>query len=263
MGGDRKSGAATAKSVAEAVEEEPDRTLRELCQWFLDRLGRRTSPSTVADALRRSGFRRRRKVLLAKERTSPKWMLRNAEYLAMAAAFDPSKLVFIDESGVQRGMLRTTAWRRPGSVVVGRTVRNRGTVTTVLGALSLKGVVAAMYGEGATTAEVFRAFVKECLVPALLPGAIVVMDNLGAHRAKGIVELIEAAGASVIFLPPYSPELNPIECTWAKVKGLIRTAAPQTLPQLHKALTAALSAVTPQDAAGWFRHTGYAPRLAA
>lgn len=257
MGGDRRSGAVTVQAVVEAVQEEPDRTLHELCKWFLERKGRSVQASTLSAALRRAGYRRRAKVVLATERLKAKWAEVRIAYREQMLTFDQKDLIFIDESGVQRGMHRPTAWRQPGAVVVGRAVRSRGTVTTVIGALSIDGIVATLYGEGATTAEVFRAFVVRCLVPVLRPGHIVVMDNLGAHKAKGIRELIEAAGAKVVFLPPYSPELNPIECAWSKVKTLLRTVAAETLPKLHHALEAALDALTGRDAEEWFRHTGY------
>lgn len=111
--------------------------------------------------------------------------------------------------------------------------------------------------DGATNTEVFRAYVYEILVPTLRPGDIVVMDNLGAHKNAQTLALIEAAGATVRFLPAYSPDLNPIEMMWSKVKALLRKAQARNHPDLLKAIAAALEAVTPQDALNWFVACGY------
>ena len=238
MGGDRRGGRKTESQVEEAIIEKPDRILRELASWFCERLRRNLSISCISRALSRAGFRRRRKTVLAVERGSDRVRAARRAYLDKVRTIDPSQLVFLDESGVQRGMQRPLAWRRPGSVVIGRAVRNRGTVTTILGALSKDGLIATMYGEGATTTEVFTAFLKEVLVPVLRPGNVVVMDNLGAHQPDRVREIIERAGASVIFLPPYSPELNPIELAWSKLKTAIRARAPQSLRELHAAICA-------------------------
>lgn len=257
MGGDRRSGEATAKKVEEAVHEKPDRTLRELAAWFVARLDRTLSPSGIWRALRRIGFRRRRKTILACERQAPHVVAARVEYLEWMKTVDPARLIFLDESGCQRGMQRLDAWRRPQSVVIGRSVRNRGTTTTILSALGLRGVVASMYLEGATTAEVFITYIREVLVPELRPGDIVVMDNLGAHQPAVVGELLKAAGATLKFLPPYSPELNPIELAWSKLKTIVRSLAPQSLAELHTAIASALRAIRPTDAEGWFGRAGY------
>lgn len=257
MGGDRRAGHKTAAHLEDAILEKPDRILRELAGWFNEHLGWALSVSGLWRAAQRSGFRRRRKAVLAVERNSERSRQLRREFFERLVAIDPAQLVFLDESGVQRGMHRPLAWRRRGSVVVGRAVRNRGTVTTILGALSREGLIATMYGEGATTTEVFVAFLTQVLVPQLKPGNVVVLDNLGAHQPQRVREIIEAAGASVLFLPPYSPELNPIENAWSKLKTHIRALAPQTLAELHEAICKAVAAVTPADARGWFSHAGY------
>ena len=257
MGGDRRGGPKTAAGIEEAVAEKPDRILRELAAWLVTRLGRVLSISGISRALRRHGLRRRRKVVRASERSTERVIALRRQYLAVVASIPADRLVFIDESGAQRGMQRLDAWRRPGSAVIGRAVRNRGTVTTILSAMSTRGVIATMYGEGATTTEVFLAFVRETLVPELSPGDVVVLDNLGAHQPPEIHEAIRKAGASVLFLPPYSPELNPIELAWSKLKTWIRARAPQSLRELHAAIVSGLDTITRADAAAWFRHCGY------
>jgi transposase len=144
-----------------------------------------------------------------------------------------------------------------GQRVVGHVPRNRGTVTTVLGAMALDGIRALMTIEGATTADVFEAFVASMLVPSLHPGEIVVMDNEGAHKPAHILERIRAAGAHVLFLPPYSPDLNPIELFWNKLKDLLRSMAARTPQELDHAIAQAMGLTTREDIAGWFQHCGY------
>ena len=129
--------------------------------------------------------------------------------------------------------------------------------TTILGALRLDGTTACMAIEGATDTEVFREYIAQVLCPALRPGDIVIMDNLTPHKNQETLDLIAQAGAQVLFLPAYSPDLNPIEKMWSKIKQLLRSAEARTHPDLFQALTSALQKVTPQDAAGWFASCGY------
>ena len=127
----------------------------------------------------------------------------------------------------------------------------------MISSVRLDGTTTCMTIEGATNTEVFQAYVREVLVPSLRPGDIVVMDNLGAHKNELTLALIEQAGAEVRFLPAYSPDLNPIEMMWSKVKALLRKAQARSHPDLIAAIASALSAVTSNDALGWFTHCGY------
>jgi transposase len=129
--------------------------------------------------------------------------------------------------------------------------------TTMISSVRLDGTSACMTIAGAANTEVFQAYVREILVPTLRPGDIVVMDNLGAHKNEATLALITAAGAQTRFLPAYSPDFNPIEKMWSKVKAFLRAAEPRTHPALLKAIAAALAAVTANDAKGWFAHCGY------
>lgn len=148
-----------------------------------------------------------------------------------------------------------------GQRVVGRVPRNRGIVTTVLGALTLAGITALMTIEGATSGQVFSAFVTQVLVPTLRKGDVVVMDNLGAHKVETAREAIEAAGARIIFQPPYSPDMNPIENGWSKVKNDVAKQEPRTIKDLDKAIAKAAKRVTPSDAKGWFKNCGVAYQI--
>lgn len=127
----------------------------------------------------------------------------------------------------------------------------------MISSVRLDGTTACMTIEGATNTEVFQAYVREVLVPSLRPGDIVVMDNLGAHKNELTLALIEQAGAEVRFLPAYSPDLNPIEMMWSKVKALLRKAQARNHTDLLTAIASALNAVTPNDAFGWFTSCGY------
>jgi transposase len=147
-----------------------------------------------------------------------------------------------------------------GERVVGAVPQNYGANVTMLAALSLQGVGAVMTVDGATDAAVFHAYVEHVLCPTLVPGDVVIMDNLRAHKVAGIRERIEACGARLIYLPPYSPDLSPIEPCWSKLKALLRTAQARTREALDAAIPQVLAAVTASDARGWFRHCGYALR---
>jgi transposase len=144
-----------------------------------------------------------------------------------------------------------------GQRVHGSAPHGHWNVTTLLGALRLDGSTACLAIEGATDTEVFAAYVREVLCPMLKPGDIVIMDNLAPHKDPASLAWIARHGAEVRFLPAYSPDLNPIEKMWSKVKGLLRSLEARTQPALHQAIGAALSKVTPQDAINWFASCGY------
>jgi transposase len=151
------------------------------------------------------------------------------ERFAETIAITPlHRLVFIDETVSHVAMTRTHARAPRGRRAVGRVPRNRGTVTTVIGAIAARGVTALMTVEGGTSGAVFLRFVRDHLCPTLRRGDVVVMDNLGAHHATGVREAIEAVGASVVYMPPYSPDLNPIELCWSKLKSVLRTLGART-----------------------------------
>ena len=140
---------------------------------------------------------------------------------------------------------------------VGRVPRNRGRVTTLLASLTPTGVGPAVTRQGGTTKEAFLAYLREDLVPTLEAGQVVLLDNLGAHRAREVRALVEATGARLVYLPPYSPDLNPIELAFAKVKAGLRRAGARTRAALETAIDDALAAVTPADIRGFYAHCGY------
>jgi len=153
----------------------------------------------------------------------------------------------------------TRAWGRApkGERIVEATPQGHGQVLTTLGAMSLRGMEAVMTIPSATDGEVFRTYVEQLLCPKLQPGDVVVMDNLSAHKVRGIRELIAARAARLLYLPPYSPDLNPIEKAWFKLKEFLRAAKARTAEALDQAITEALKTITVANAAAWFRHCGY------
>jgi len=173
---------------------------------------------------------------------------------------DPSAFVWVDECGTHTSMTRLRARAPRGERAIGSVPRNRGKNTTLIAAMTLQGAMgASMAVEGSTKAFVFEAsYVERFLAPSLRPGqVVVVMDNLGAHKTGRVRELIEGRGCELWFLPAYSPDLNPIEEAFSKVKGRLRKAAARTREALVEAMGEALSSVTPRDAEGWFAHCGY------
>jgi transposase len=139
----------------------------------------------------------------------------------------------------------------------GSVPQNYGRNLTVLAALDRNGIRAALLVPGATDGAVFRVFVEQILVPKLCCGDVVVLDNLSAHKVTGVAEAIAATGAQLCYLPPYSPDYNPIELAWSKIKSQMRTAGARTRPKLQRCLQTALQQITPKEAQAWFRHDGY------
>lgn len=162
-------------------------------------------------------------------------------------------MIFLDESGVSTQMTRRYARAERGVRVHEATPEGNWKILTILGAMSLQGMIATMTIEAATDTEIFLAYLDHVLCPALRVGDVVVMDNLSSHKVAGVRERIEAAGAELLYLPPYSPDLNPIEKAWAKLKQLLRAAKARTAEALQQAIAELLPAIKPQDAQAWFR----------
>lgn len=165
-----------------------------------------------------------------------------------------ARLVFVDESGCQLGMDRRYARAPGGERAHCAKPFHRGEVINLIGALGATTVRAMMTVEGTVNADVIEAFAKDVLAPRLRRDDVVVWDNLGTHKVNRVIAHIEARGARVVFLPPYSPDLNPIELMWSKLKEVIRSHAPRTKKAFLRALKAALNEITPSNARAWFRH---------
>ena len=180
-----------------------------------------------------------------------------AEHREIIELIVSGRLKFIDECGMHIAMTRLYGRAPRGQRVVDTVPDCRGENLSVLASIDLLGRTTALAIDGAVDAIAFDLFVCDVLVPTLKPGDIVVWDNLNVHKSEGAREAIEAVGAEVLFLPPYSPDLNPIEKMWSKVKAIVRSASARTREALHEALTQAFAAVTAKDARAWFAHCGY------
>ena len=198
-----------------------------------------------------------KKSLHAAEQDTVAGQLQRSLWREETNQLDPARLIFLDESGVTTEMTRRYGRGPGGERVREGTPGGHWRTLTVLGAIRLSGWVATMTIEAATDGEIFLAYVEQVLCPQLQPGDIVVMDNLAAHKVAGVRELIENTGARLRYLPPYSPDFNPIEKCWSKVKQLLRAAKARSLSSLEYRVSEALAAVTPLNVQSCFRHCGY------
>ena len=175
----------------------------------------------------------------------------------MSAKVEPERLLFVDECGTHTSLAPIYGYAPRGERLYLPVPRGRGKNTTLLSSMTIEGMGPSLTVEGSTTARVFETYVEKVLLPSLREGQVVVMDNLSAHRPKRIRELIEERGCELLYLPSYSPDFNPIEEAFAKIKNLLRKAAARTKEALVEAIAAALSAVTAEDVRGFFEHAGY------
>ena len=179
------------------------------------------------------------------------------EFLQRSVRFALEHLKFIDETGMNLALTRLYGRAAPGVRVVDSVPQNYGENISMLAALGVDGLSAPMTVDGAVDTDVFRSYVEQVLGPTLVAGDIVVMDNLAVHKVGAIAEAIRARGACLEFLPPYSPDFNPIEKCWGKIKTVLRQAKARTRQALEAVLKQALSTITPADAQAWFTHCGY------
>jgi transposase len=183
--------------------------------------------------------------------------LRAAWKVMVAGTLDARSLVFVDEMGTNTSLSPLYAWAPRGQRASCSVPRNRGPNTTLLSSITLEGMGTSLAVEGATNREVFETYVEQILAPTLRRGQVVVMDNLTAHKGERVKELIEERGCELIYLPPYSPDFNPIEEAFAKIKALVRKAEARTREALVEAIGRGISMVTADDAQGFFDHCGY------
>jgi len=170
---------------------------------------------------------------------------------------DLTRLVFVDESGAKTNMTRLYGRAIAGQRAIDNTPCGHWCTTTMISSVRLDGSTACMVVDGATTKDIFEAYIKQILVPSLKAGDIVVLDNLAAHKSQQVRELIKSVGAELWYLPAYSPDLNPIEKMWSKIKSILRTLKARTEKALIHAIAKALEMVTASDAKGWFESCGY------
>lgn len=197
----------------------------------------------------------------AAEQDRPDVQARRARWRAEMLGVDPRRLVFIDETGANTKMSRRYGRARRGRRVVGKVPHGHWKTTTFVAALRHDGLSAPMVVDGPMNGDVFLAYVRQQLVPTLRPGDVVIMDNLASHKKAGVREAIESAGAQPVYLPPYSPDLNPIELVFAKLKWLLRSAAERTVSGLWNRIGELLDQFSPEECHNYLQHCGYATRM--
>jgi transposase len=172
-------------------------------------------------------------------------------------SLDPAHLIFIDETGTSTNMVRTRGRSRRGTRLVDRVPHGHWKITTFVAGLRCDEITAPFVIDRPMNNVIFLTYVHRCLVPSLKQGDIVILDNLKPHKAKGVREAIEAAGAKLLYLPPYSPDLNPIELLFAKLKALLRKAAERSIEALWTRIGKLLDNFTAEECSAYLRHDGY------
>src|SRR3954471_17590674 len=248
--------AAHHDAIRAEIAQGPDATLNELRARLWSRHG-------VAASL---GLRHRtgpagpdaeKKSLRTEEQERPELARQGADWRAGQARLNPQRLVFVDETGAATNMARRYGRGPRGKRVDGPVPHGHWKATTFVGGLTARGFVAPYVTDGAMNGAIFKAWVEQILAPALRPGDIVIMDNLAAHKVAGVREAIEAQGAELRYLPPYSPDLNPIEQAFAKLKTLLRKAAERTVDALWNTIGRLLELFPPTECANYFANSGY------
>jgi len=256
MGGYLRPRLEPHREFLEAVRaEKTDITLQALC----DRL--RTERGVRADTAMMSRFFRRiaeKKTLIAREQDRADIKRHRRRWRSHQKRVDPSRLVFIDETWTKTNMTRLYGWAPRGRRLVAKVPHGKWKTATFLAALRNDRIDAPCLFDGPINGERFLAYVEQFLVPTLKRDDIVVLDNLGSHKGKAVRNAIRAAGARLLFLPKYSPDLNPIEQLFAKLKGFVRKAAPRTLDAVSDAIAQALTTVPPDECANYLLSAGYA-----
>lgn len=255
-GGSRSPLEEHAAVILGLLGERPDGTLKEM----LAALGQRqirTSRSALSRFFDRHKITRKKKSLRAAERHRADVARARRKWIREQGLLDPARLVFIDETAVNTSMVRLYGRGPRGERLVDHVPQGHWETITFVSALRHDKVVAPMVIAGPMNGEIFLAYVEQCLVPTLQRNDIVVMDNLPAHKVPGIEQAIAAAGATLHYLPQYSPDLNPIEMPYAKFKAYLRKLAERTVPGLHRAMRSFLGSLKPPECANYLRHAGY------
>jgi transposase len=198
-----------------------------------------------------------KKTLFASERHTERVQKLRVAYWQTIGEVKLKDLVFIDEAGVNLGMTRRYARAEKGKRAYGQAPATRGKNVTMIGALSVSGLLAPMTWQGSTDGITFLTYVEQVLAPTLWEGACVVMDNFKSHQVEGIRAAIEAVGAKLVYLSPYSPDFSPIENCWSKLKESLRAQAARTYNSLNEAIAIAINEITEKDIMGWFTHCCY------
>jgi transposase len=248
------------QTVRVLLEEKNDRTLAELLDEYEQRHSVRVSRSTMDRAVRRLKFTRKKKTFRASEQDRPDVEHAREAFSGQIQRVPRNRLIFLDEFGTHLGMSRLHGRAPAGQRAHATAPCNTDPHITLVTGLSLDGVVAPFAFEGSMNGDVFEAYIRHQLAPHLRRGDVVVADGLSAHRNLAARQAIEAQRARYWILPPYSPDLSPVEECGSKIKEAIRAEAPRTVQGVYDAMGRAIGRVTQTDSEGWFRHRGYPPR---
>lgn len=257
-GGPRRALAECEQTLRKALKKQPDATLAELCKRVFITNGVIAAWSMMCRELQRLRLPRKKKSLHDTERDTPRVQGLRQAYEAQMRAILANRFVFLDETGLHLGLTRLYGRAAPGQRVVEATPDYSGVHYTLVAALGWTGIQAPLMFKGAMNRLIFETYVRECLAPTLRRGQIVVMDNLSSHINPAIRMALEARGASLEYLSPYSSDFNPIELGWAKLKTELRAAKARGFTDLVAAVCKGLLAISSVDAQGWFAHCGYA-----
>ena len=240
--------------ILSLLEKQPDIT----CLEIIETLNLSVSIDTVWRFLQKAGYRRKKNLFMPVNRSVPDVARKRKNWNGLMSGFKESDLVFLDESGCNTDMTRRYAYSLGGSRAVDSTPLSKPKNTTILSSLQLDGTFHYTTFSGGTTVEHFKQYLKENLLPHLNCDSVLVMDNMKSHHAKAVKDLLDSSGVRYIYLPPYSPDLKPIEKLWSKVKALLRKFKARSSDALPNALQHAFQNVSPSDCSGWFRSCGYA-----
>ncbi|WP_175386493.1 IS630 family transposase [Rhizobium sp. 9140] len=245
--------------VVEMIDDRRDVTLDEMVERLSAERHVSISRSALGARLRGRGWTFKKKSAHALEQDRPDVLKRRRAWFDEQLDLDPQKLIFIDETGLSTKMARLRGRAIRGERCRAGVPHGHWKTTTFTGALRLTGMTAPFVYDGAMNGNVFLAYVEQVLLPTLQPGDIVVMDNLPAHKAAGVRDAIERMGATLMFLPPYSPDFNPIENAFSKLKAMLRARAERKIDALWDAVGALMPRFTPTECANYFRAAGYDP----
>ena len=252
----RKQGKLTKrlrKQLARQVDKHADYTLGQHVALWNKQHQVQVSESCLSRALRRMGITRKKKTLGAVERNEAA----RAIFREVLAQLKAEDVVVVDECGSRIGMVPLYGRAPSGQRVYDRVIQNYGRNVTLLASMGVAGMQAAMTIEGAVNDAIFEVFIEKVLLPTLVSGQIVVMDNLPSHKGERIEQLIRQAGCQLLFLPAYSPDFSPIEEAFSKLKAFLRRCRCKTVPALIAAIGRGLDKITASDAKGWFAHAGF------
>ena len=241
------------------VAEQPDWTLNEIVAAMRKR-GIPGSRTAVWRFFQRHNITVKKKSLRATEQDREDVAKARRRWMRQQGLFDPARLVFIDETATSTNMVRTRGRSVCGERLIGKVPQGHWETLTFVAGLRCNGVVAPFMIKGAMDGESFLAYIEQVLVPTLKRKQIVIMDNLPVHKVAGVREAIEAVGAKLLLLPKYSPDLNPIELFFSKLKALLRKAAQRTIPDLFRKVRSLLATIAPTECTNYFKHAGYGLR---